>query len=116
MSENQKIEVRGHSGEIYEFEMRFFGTNNPEIEDDSGVYIFSKIKTSLGGKELIQRDYLYIGETESFRRRFKNHEKWGDAIDKGMQFILILSVTDEDRRKFIESDLINKHNPILNDK
>ena len=114
MSENQKTKVIGHSGKKYCFEIRSIDRNDPEIEDVSGVYIFSKIEISFGNKETIRHDHLYIGETDSFRQRFEKHEKWADAIDKGMQFILILPI-DEDRRKSIERDLIKKHNPILND-
>ena len=111
MSNNPTTKIYGPSNEIYHFEIWF---KESEFEDVGGVYIFSKIKTSLGGKELIQHVHLYIGETHSLKKRFDDHEKWDDAIEHGAEMILLLPENDADRRKKIEDDLIDKYNPILN--
>ena len=111
MSNNPTTEIRGFSNEIYHFEICF---RESELEDVGGVYIFSKIDISLGGKEPIQRVHLYIGETRSFKERLPEHEKLSDAIDRGMDMILLLRKKDEDCRKKIESELIQKYKPILN--
>ena len=112
MSNNPTTEIYGSSNEIYHFEMCF---RESEFENVGGVYIFSKIETSLGGKELIQHVHLYIGKTHSFKERLPGHEKWSDAINLGMNMILLLPKKDKDCRKKIESNLIKKYKPILNE-
>ncbi|RKU29844.1 hypothetical protein C6499_07955, partial [Candidatus Poribacteria bacterium] len=111
MSNDPTTKVYGSSNEIYHFEIWF---EESEFEDVGGVYIFSKIETSFGGKELIQHVHLYIGQTHSFKERLDSHEKWNDAIEHDVQMILLLRENDKDRRKKIEEDLIEKYNPILN--
>ena len=113
MSNSPTTKIYGPSNKIYHFEIWF---KESEFEDVGGVYIFSKIETSLGGKELIRHIHLYIGETNSFKERLDNHEKWDDAIEHGAQMILLLPENDADRRKKVEKDLIEEYNPILNDK
>ena len=113
MSNNPTTKIYGPSNEIYHFEICFIES---EFEDVGGVYIFSKIETSLGGKELIQHVHLYIGKTHSFKERLDDHEKWDDAINHGANMILLLPENDADRRKEIEHNLIEKYNPILNGK
>ena len=111
MSYNPTTEIYGSSNEIYHFEICF---RESEFEDVGGVYIFSKIDTSLGRKELIQHVHLYIGKTHSFKERLPEHERLSDAIDRGMSMILLLPEKDKDCRKKIEMDLIKKYKPILN--
>ena len=113
MSNYPTTEIYGPSNEIYRFEIWF---ERSEFEDVGGVYIFSKIKTSLGSKEIIQHVHLYIGETCSFKTRLDNHERWADALEHGVEMILLLPENNADRRAKIEDDLIDKYNPILNDK
>lgn len=50
MSNSPTTEIYGSSNEIYHFEICF---RESELEDVGGIYIFSKIDISLGGKELI---------------------------------------------------------------
>ena len=111
MSTNPTTKVSGPSNEIYEFEI---WSLESDFEDEGGVYIFSKIETSLGGEELIQHVHLYIGETKSFKCRLDDHEKWNEALEEDVQMILILPENNEKRRGDIERDLISKYDPILN--
>ena len=49
MSNNPTTEICGSSNKIYHFEICF---EESDFENVGGVYIFSKIETSLGGEEL----------------------------------------------------------------
>lgn len=111
MSNSPTTEIYGSSNEIYHFEIRFIES---AFEDVGGVYIFSKIDISFGRKKPIQHVHLYIGKTHSFKERLPEHEKLSDALDRGMETILLLRVKNEDCRKKIETDLIKKYKPILN--
>ena len=112
MPNSPTTEIYGSSNEIYHFEICF---RESELEDVGGIYIFSKIDISLGRKELIQHVHLYIGQTHSFKERLPEHEKLSEAIDLGMNMILLLPEKDKDCRKKIETDLIKKYKPILNE-
>ena len=84
------------------------------IYNAPGVYIFSKGTGNAQGENT--HDFLYIGQTEGFRTRLNpNHEKWGEALDHGMNFIWVYVPRPSESRFDIEHRLITHYKPQLND-
>ncbi len=79
-----------------------------------GVYIFSKVPSNAQGGNGTQ--FLYIGQTEAFRTRLNpNHEKWGEALDHGMNCIWVYVPRPSESCFDIEHRLIAQFRPPLND-
>ena len=75
--------------------------------DRPGVYVFAQ-PTSNGWKA------LYVGRTSSFRDRMPNHPRWSEAMRRGATRVHARVVTQEAKRKSIESDLIEALQPPMN--
>jgi len=77
------------------------------ILENSGLYVI------LGDHPLHgPRSLLYIGETESFKRRFLEHHSWVSEEDRVEVYVAKLK--EPQRRKDVESLLIYAHSPIYN--
>ena len=77
------------------------------ILNKSGLY------TILGDHALHgPRSLLYIGETESFKQRFLEHDSWVSEEDRVEVYVAKLK--EPQRRKDVESLLIYAHSPIYN--
>lgn len=89
----------------YEFEI-----NLPDADwlDVPGIYIFSKLNEN---KRWVA---MYIGQADSLKERFSNHEKWDEAKRKGMTRIHAMHVAKQADRDAIEEDLIKKYQPPMN--
>lgn len=91
----------------WEFEIYELNTN---WNDVGGVYIFTSELPLLYPWEP-----LYIGKTGSFKDRLtSSHDKWDEAIAKGMDHIHVMVVPLADNRAIIEELLIQRYNPPLN--
>lgn len=88
-----------------------FGIYNPggNWNDTPGLYIFA-----YRGTDGLWRA-LYIGQTESFRARLPNHERWADAVRYGATHIHAMTETNAVRRSMIERQLIAVYRPPLNE-
>ncbi len=98
----------GRSGLPYCFEVF-----SPQAawNDVSGLYVFA----ARGHPLLPQiRTALYVGQCDSFKDRFKNHEKWPAAYRQGAIEVHALVEDLSGRRDQIESDLIQSLRPLLN--
>ena len=111
---------QGISGMYHLFEcspVRSLSGELPAFPDSPGVYIFAKrIEDSV--TENLDYKVLYVGKTESFRKRQvgKKHEKWECASDRGVSHICILKEKSDTKRSNIEKDIYYKHDPPCNDK
>jgi excinuclease UvrABC nuclease subunit len=82
---------------------------NTEWNDVGGVYIFT------GRNQEGLWVALYIGQTDSFRNRIPQHEKWNPAAQRGASHVHALVVPQEATRLAIEEELIRTYRPPLND-
>ena len=78
--------------------------------EKGGVYIFCR-----GGMAGLPWTPLYIGQTSNLKSRLAwSHEKWGQALTRGMTHIHALGVEHKAIRENIETDLIRELHPPLN--
>ena len=58
-----------------------------------------------------------LGETETLKDSVSpNHEKWGDALHQGMNYVSVYVPFPVESRHHIERELIQHFNPPLNDR
>ncbi|MDD0817223.1 hypothetical protein PSQ39_21490 [Curvibacter sp. HBC28] len=76
--------------------------------DVPGVYMFAK-RNADGSMH-----HLYIGQADSFKSRFSNHERWEEAELLGADHRLALIVRDASARDKLEKALIDTYDPMLN--
>lgn len=76
--------------------------------DTSGIYAFGR-QAPRGNHEV-----LYVGQTNSFKTRFSNHERWPDAKRNGATHVLAALVPLQSQRDDIEATLIAEWRPPLN--
>lgn len=89
----------------YEFEVC---EPNSDWNDVAGAYIFSGINAQ--GCWVA----LYIGQAESFRKRFSSHEQWGPAVRRGATHVHARVIPHAGTRDVIERELIRAFQPPLN--
>lgn len=77
--------------------------------DEPGVYILVNADTHGNYSP------LYVGETDSFRTRFRDHEKWDRARDMGMNQVHLRIVDNQNGREALELHLIRVLQPPLNE-
>jgi len=82
---------------------------NSNWSNTSGIYIFA------GQNGNGQWVALYIGQASSFADRFSNHEKWAPAVRHGATHVHAMTASKQSDRDQIESDLIKRYQPRLND-
>ncbi len=111
--------------ENYPFILYPLGTHFNRI---SGIYIFIILPPPfLHPKNLLAEDsrnlkemqgsiyhLLYIGITNNFYTRLKQHHKMPMALELGITHIGILKISSGRKRKKIERQLLQTHNPPLN--
>jgi len=76
--------------------------------DIQGVYIF----TGLNAQN--QWEPYYVGETQSFKDRFADHEVWDKAVRLGATHVHERVTATEADRMALESALIRAYQPPLN--
>lgn len=83
----------------------------------SGIYIFV-IVPQTDSEHLAsgthQYSLLYVGITNNFQSRLRQHHKIGAALELGMTHIGILKISSGRKRKKIERDILRYLNPALN--
>lgn len=99
------IKYQTKIGQTLDFHVLPFESN---WADTSGIYAFSR-QAPLGNHKV-----LYVGQTNSFKTRFSNHERWPDAKRKGATHVLAVSVPLQSKRNEIEAALIAEWRPLLN--
>jgi len=100
MAEGSKLTVYGASGIPYEFWVYPWGT---ELKPEGGDYLVLK-----------DNGILYVGQTSNLSERFDNHHKRSCFDRNGKTHIGARLEPSEDKRRAIETDLINKYNPPCN--
>lgn len=106
MAKLATVTFTGQSGTEYRFNVY---PRDTTFKDVGGVYIFSERDSQK------RHTILYIGQTHSFEeRRLKYHEKWECADPLGGNVICTRQVDNAERRRRIERDLIDGHNPPCN--
>lgn len=77
--------------------------------EEPGLYLFVQPGTR-GGLDAV----LYVGETESFRTRLPDHERWQEASSLGAFQVHTRVVQDDLERYLLEAQLIETLQPPLN--
>ena len=104
MSKIEDFTFYGDSGISYEFEVYPIGTQFNAV---SGVYIYTK--RSNDPQRGIVHTLLYIGETDSFKRRLNEDNYTGKqcALNNGADCICVRQ--EGSNRDDVEQDLIDKY-------
>ena len=107
----EKVTWHGKSGTGYTYNVYGLG---PGWNDVPGNYIFAKTISTKDGRKWTA---IYIGETESFKKRLGgHHEKWERALRYGMTHVHAhTGSTSKDVRMREEADLLAIRNPPCND-
>ena len=82
---------------------------NAPWNDVPGVYIFAGLDAT--GQWWSAK---YIGQTNSFRQRMWNHERWQEAMGLGATHVHGMVMQDAAQRLTAEADLIEGYRPPLN--
>ena len=106
-----EISLTGHSGQTYKFNCYAPQTGWNAVP---GCYAFITHAFVAGGGSDIR--VHYIGQTDSFQRRMREHQddKWASAARDGANLVLALTEPNEATRVAIEQDLIQALQPKLN--
>ncbi|MFY9227526.1 MAG: hypothetical protein WAQ98_32945 [Blastocatellia bacterium] len=99
MAKIADITFKGKSGS-YSFEVY---PKNTSFNDVGAVYIFTKRKVSSDKKAT--HTLLYIGQTDSLKKRIPNHEKWPCVEENGVNCICVHRDDNEKSRLNKETDL-----------
>lgn len=75
--------------------------------NEGGIYVFAYW---FGG----QWRPLYIGQAESIMERFRSHERWQEAVQRGATHVLILQEPSSRNRDLLERALIKELQPPMN--
>ncbi len=100
----------GGQGNKYNFTPYSWGANI--AEGFGGVHFVTNRYEKSGGD--ISHKVIYIGETEDLSARFDDHHKQSCFDEKGVNCVCIHGEQDEEKRLFIEQDLINNYDPPCN--
>jgi excinuclease UvrABC nuclease subunit len=90
------------------YELYVYTINTNWNDDVGGIYIFS------GPINNNQWVAYYIGQTDSFKDRLPNHERWEEAKRLGATHVHAMVVRQEATREDIERELIRAFQPRLN--
>ncbi|MDE2334714.1 MAG: hypothetical protein KGK10_09275 [Rhodospirillales bacterium] len=103
--------LTGISGQVYTYTEFSPGA---DWNDIAGNYAFAKIGTLL--TDNASATILYLGQADSFKSRFSNHEAWAPAVQHYNANAVLARVNPngEAARKAEEKDLIARYNPPLN--
>ncbi len=108
MAKEGTVTFTGASGARYTFNYYKKDVNWKAV---AAVYIFTK-RTVSAGKGA--QTALYIGETHSLKERIPGHEKWPCVNKHGCTHIAVRTESNQTRRREIESDLMEKQDPLCN--
>ena len=109
MSKIGALNLQGHSGQKYEFNVYNWGT---EFKDIGAVYYISN--RDKDSDDSWSHTKIYIGQTGDMSERFDNHHK-AECFDiHNANAISIHQENDEDSRLGIEKDLIDALDPPCN--
>ena len=100
------ITLRNAVGNEYKFTVY---TPEGNWHDVGGIYAF--VSQNREGRWPIH----YIGQTNSFKNRFNEHDRWKDACKAGATHIAVLVIKEESTRLAVEKALIAYHDPKLNE-
>lgn len=92
----------------HEFEVHRY--NDVTWADVGGIYVFALPESLYGWRP------LYIGKASSFKNRLSNHERWDEAVKRGVVHVHAKVVSREVDRDTIERNLIQRYQPPMNDK
>lgn len=101
----------GFSGEAYSTIV--FPLNTKFKEGISAVYLLTKREEGDSGRG--HHELYYIGSSTNLRENFKYHEMDFQIKKYKLNAICIIRESDEDMRKKIYQDLVDKHRPLLNE-
>ena len=102
-----KIENTEYTFTLYPLETQF--------NRIAGVYTFFIIPdTRHPASDIQQYSFLYLGITNNFQSRLRQHHKIKQAIELGMNHIGILKINSGRKRKNLERKLLKNYNPPLN--
>lgn len=106
-----ELNLTGQSGRTYPFKCYAPQT---EWHDLAGCYAFAAHVVGGNGKSSTR--ILYIGQTDSFQRRMREHQEdqWTAAARIGANLVLAVTVPNEAVRLAMEQDLIRAYQPSLN--
>ena len=112
--------LRGRSKRAYSFEVHRREAV-ASLWEIPAVYIYARTAPP-GSSHAADRDSIssglaigYIGRTENMGWQDAEHERLGHFVGHGFDAVLILRVEQEMIRADIERDLIEHHNPVLNE-
>ena len=88
-------------------------SENIELKEDMGVYIFTTRSKKIDGK--IGHIIHYVGKTIDYGSRFNNHHKAQD-LKKVHPNCLAIHECEEDEMDALEIELIERWKPELNEK
>ncbi|WP_315823316.1 GIY-YIG nuclease family protein [Paraflavitalea speifideaquila] len=100
------LTLTGKSGTQYTFTLY---SGMPEFNSIGGVYVFTKAAT-VGGSHTV----IYIGMTSDLSTRFDNHHKMPCIQKNGANFLGVLTINEESRRRNAENDLLAAYTPTCN--
>ena len=111
--------LRGASKRAYSFDVHAREAA-ASLEDVPAVYIYAR-GLPADASDRAARDagarfeVGYVGRTENMGRQDAEHERLQHFAGYGFDVVLILRIEQETIRRDIEQDLIDTHNPVLND-
>ena len=97
----------------YSFRLYEIGTQFNHI---AGIYTFFIVPPQTANDQIPITLYhlLYLGITNNFQSRLRQHHKINQAISLGMTHIGILKMSSGRKRKTTERKLLQNYNPPLN--
>ena len=87
--------------------------HDAQLLKTGGIYIFAGF--SVFGVRQPNWHAFYVGQTEDFSTRLPGHEKWNEAYSSGATHVHILVNNDLAERLVIETNLIDRLQPNLNE-
>ena len=105
-----KITFKGESGKKYSFESFSLDT---EFNKVGGIYIFTRRYKKTN--ENYYHEQIYCGKTEDLSTRFNNHHKEDCIKNNNANCICVISVSSEDDRTEIETDILKGNNFTCNE-
>jgi hypothetical protein len=111
--------LRGRSRRAFSFEV-YPAEMVPELSDFGAVYCYARADAgrALAPDEDASSAGLqigFIGHTDSFAERAAEHERLRHFVGHALDVVLVLRLEHESIRIDLARDLIEQHNPVLND-
>jgi hypothetical protein len=100
------VYFRGASGRLHRFGVHRPGEHFPVAP---AVYAFARPSDSGRGWTPV-----FLSRTANLSARMERHERWAEAQMLGATHILVHQRDERDVREFVEADLLEALNPVLN--